>query len=378
MRMALFPKTPFIAVLICIISVLSFAPVRAEETIKIASIYAHTGVAVKSNEPSVMGVRLGVQEINSRGGLLGKKLELIEIDNMSTPIGSKVAAVKAVRANVTAIIGAAWSSHSIAIARVAQANKIPMISNISTNPDVTKIGDYIFRVCFTDSFQGRVMATFARKDLNAATAVIFVDMTSNYSKGLAEEFLKNFEKMGGTVLLQFHYRQKQENFRYSISRAKDLAPDVLFIPGYDESGLIIKEAVKAGLNAIPLGGDGWGDIESFFLIGWESKEGYYSTHWMENIESDLSRNFVKKYGQADDHIHAAAPLGYDAVLVLADAIRRAGSTDRAKIRDALAKTSNFQGVTGIISFNTQGDPIKNAVIMKITDGRSYYLKSVQP
>jgi len=378
MQRDVFPKTPFIAVLICIISVLSFAPVRAEETIKIASIYAYTGAAAKANASSVMGVRFGIQEVNSRGGVLAKELELIEIDNMSTPIGSKVAAVKAVKANVTAIIGATWSSHSIAIARVAQANKIPMITNISTNPEVTKIGDYIFRVCFTDLFQGRVMASFARKDLNAATAVIFVDMTSHYSMGLAEEFLKNFEKIGGNVLLQFHYKQKQENFRYSILRAKSMAPDVLFIPGYYESGLIIKEAIKAGLKAIPLGGDGWG-LEDFFLMGGgESKEGYYSTHWMEDIESDISRNFVKKYRQTDDHIFAETPLGYDAVLLLADAIRRAGSTDRAKIRDALAKTENFEGVTGMISINIHGDPVKSAVIMKITDGRSYYLKSVHP
>jgi len=350
----------------------------AEETIRIASIYPHTGIAAEANAPSIRGVRFGVQEVNSRGSILGKKLELIEFDNISTPIGSKVAAVKAVNSNLTAIIGCAWSSNSIAVARVAQVSKIPMITNISTNPDLTKIGDYIFRVCFTDPFQGLVMARFAREDLNAETAVIFIDITSDYSMGLAEEFQKNFHNMGGKILQDFHYRKKQENFLFSIEQARNLTPDVIFLPGHYEAGHIIGEALKGGLTAIPLGGDGWGPEVFFQMGGRNSKEGYYSNHWSKDIKSELSRDFVKNYVQTNDLNHSSAALAYDAVLLLADAIRRAGSADRARVRDALAETVNFEGVTGRISFDKQGDPVKSAVIMKISSGVSYYLKSIQP
>lgn len=377
MRQTIFQKLSVIACVTGIIPFLFVFPVLAEETIKIASIYAHTGTAAKTNRFSIDGIRLGVREINSRGGVLGKELKLIEFDNMSTPIGSKVAADKAVRAKVTAIIGAAWSSHSIAIANVAQAKKIPMISNISTNVKVTRIGDYIFRVCYIDPYQGRVMARFARKDLSAATAAVFVKLTSDYSMGLADEFQKSFTKLNGKVVIELQYKEKQENFHDSILRAKKVAPDVLFIPGHHESGLIIKEAVNSGLSAIPLGGDGW-DFESFFLMGGnKTKEGYYCTHWSEDVTHQTSRDFRKKYLQSA-HPSAAVALGYDAVLFLAEAIRRAGSIDRNKIRDTLANTRGFQGVTGTISIDDKGDPSKSAVIMKITNGRSHYFKSIDP
>lgn len=362
---------------ICLGLVLNIFSARAEETVKFASIYAHSGPAAKSNAPSITGVRFGITEVNSRGGVLGKKIELIEIDNISTPIGSKVAADKAVKLNVTAIIGAAWSSHSIAVARVAQANQIPMISDASTNIKVTRIGDYIFRACYTDPFQGLIMAQFARKDLHAATAVTFVDLTSDYSIGLAHEFRKNFEKLGGRILLEAPYKHKQESFEGPVLKAKQVRPDVLFIPGHDESALIIKAAIKAGMTAVPIGGDGWGDEHFFLAGGKEIKKGYYGTHWSEDIKTEPSQYFVKKYLKTQ-YIHTATALGYDAVLLMADAIERAGTTERSKIREALAKTENFQGVTGSISFNPHGDPTKSAVIMEITGGRRHFLKRIEP
>lgn len=349
-------------------------PAVAAESVKVASIFGFTGVAVQANEASARGVRIGVKEINERGGVLGRRLELVEIDNRSTPIGSKVAADRAVKENVVAIVGPSWSSHSIAVAGVAQANKIPMISNFSTNEKVTRVGDYIFRVCFTDGFQGFVMAKFAREDLNARTAVLFVNLTSDYSMGLAKEFRKNYEALGGKVLLELHYKYKQEDFTDLILKAKKLNPDVLFIPGHDESGLIIKHAVNAGLNAIPIGGDGWA-AESFYRKG--AKRGYYSTHWSQEVLNESSQRFVQRY-KDDKKLDSGEALGYDAVMLLADAINRAGSIEREKIRDALASTENFQGVTGSITFDSSGDPIKSAVIIMVQDGKPRFLKSILP
>jgi branched-chain amino acid transport system substrate-binding protein len=350
---------------------------RAEETVTIASIYAHSGIAAMQNAPSIRGVRLGVQDLNNRGGVLGKKIELIEIDNRSTPIGSKVAADKAVGRNVSAIIGAAWSSHSIAIAKVAQAQGVPMITSVSTNTKITRIGDFVFRACYSDAFQGRVLARFSREDLNAKSVVIFMDITSDYSMELTREFRGFFEKMGGEIPLELHYKHRKEDFRPLVLLAKKATPDVVFMSGHDESALILKEAAGAGLRAVPVGGDAFG-TESFYVKGGNAlKRAYYSTHWAEGLEGPFSRNFVKAHKKGSV-ITAQEALGYDAVFLMADAIERAGSTDRRRIRDALALTRAFQGVSGSISFNENGDPIKGAVIMEIIDGRSHYLKSVYP
>ena len=367
----------YISIQVVILFALPMSQVQAEGKIKIASIYSFSGVAAQTNEPSIRGVRHGVQEVNSRGGVLGKKIELIEFDNKSTPIGSKVAADKAVKANVSAIIGAAYSSHTIAIAKVAQANNIPMITNVSTNTMVTQIGDYIFRVCYSDPFQGEVMATFCRQELKVSTAVIFVDLTSDYSMELSNEFQRCFEKRGGKTLAKLTYKHSQRSYHHLVLQAKKMNPDALFIPGYDESALIIKNALGAGIKAIPLGGDGW-ESSSFFNSGGVAlKRGYYCTHWAEEVGNEISRQYVKKY-KKNEQIKASEVLAYDAVLLLVDAINRAGSTDRGKIRDALAKTKGFKGVTGTITFNDKRDPIKNAVIMKIKDGCGYYFKSVRP
>jgi len=367
----------YIAIPTLIFSVLSIAQVQAEEKIKIASIYAFSGVAAQTNEPSIRGVRHGVQEVNSSGGVLGKKIKLIEFDNKSTPIGSKVAADMAVKANVSAIIGAAYSSHTLAIAKVAQANHIPMITNISTITKITRIGEYIFRVCYTDSFQGEVMAAFCREELKASTVVIFVDLTSDYSMKLSNEFQRSFEKRGGKILDILSYKQKERSYRHLVLQAKKMNPGALFIPGYDESALIIKKALDVGLKAIPLGGDGWESSTFFNKGGAALKRGYYCTHWAEEVGNKISKRYIKKY-KKNEQIRASEVLAYDAVLLLSDAIKKAGSTDRIKIRDALAKTKGFKGVTGTITFNSKGDPIKNAVIMKIIDDRKYFFKSYKP
>ena len=348
-----------------------------KEPIPVAAIFSVTGPAAEANAPSILGVRFAVDEINQSGGIGGRPLNLLLLDNRSTPIGSKVAADQAVAARVAAIIGASWSSHSIAVAQVAQAAKIPMISNISTNARVTEIGDYIFRACFIDPFQGLVMARFARLDLKAETAAVMIDITSDYSMGLAQEFARNFTRQGGRISKEFNYKQKQEEFSAELTEIKLQSPDVLFIPGHDESGRIVKQAREAGIDTVFLGGDGW-DAVSFLENGGNTLGlGYYCTHWSPQVDNPTSRRFVARYGEITD-LNANTALGYDAVYLLADAIGRAGSLDGAKIRDALAATRNFQGVTGIINLEQNGNPVKSAVIMKIEQGKPSFLKLVSP
>jgi branched-chain amino acid transport system substrate-binding protein len=347
----------------------------AESPIKIAAIFSLTGPAAAANAASLEGVRWAVEEINVAGGVLGRKLELIELDNLGTPIGSKVAADLAAEMRVAAILGPSWSSHSMAVARVAQAHKIPMISNVSTHPDLTRIGDCIFRVCYDDALQGRALAQFARTHLNARSAVICLDMASDYSMGLGNSFASAFEMLGGQVLKRIAYKPRQSNFRQTAALIKEFEPDLLFVPGYDESGAIISEAIRMGVRAIPLGGDGW-DSELFFQKGGHRiAEGYFSTHWSGAIQESRSLAFVSKFAGRGALV-AQAALSYDATHVLVDAMRRAGITHGDALRAALAETRDFKGVTGRITFDQQGDPLKSLVIMRIVNGRPDYLTQV--
>jgi branched-chain amino acid transport system substrate-binding protein len=363
--------------LFILIFLLPFSAAFASDSIKIAAIYAFSGPAAEANHSSVRGVRLAVDEINAAGGIAGRTIDLLELDNQSSPIGSKVAADAAVKADVITIIGAAYSSHSMAVAKVAQNHGIPMITNVSTNPAVTRVGDYIFRVCFNDIFQGRMMATFARKEINIDKVVTIYDMSSDYSIGIAATFEQTFSRLNGVILARIPYKARQPNFRDIISLIHSTRPDGVFFAGHYESGRIIAEAIKDGMTAVPLGGDGWDEPIFYEMGGKLIKLGYFSTHWHKDIETAASRRFVARYDK-DGNLWSSTALAYDAVHLLADAIKRAGTTNRAAVRNELAHTRNFKGVTGAISFDANGDPIKSGVIMQIKDGVPVYLKRVDP
>lgn len=351
------------------------APGNAAETIEIAAIYALTGEAAGTNAPSVLGVRIGVDEINARGGILGRELQLQVYDNQSTPIGSHLAAQQAADSQAVAIIGASWSPHSLPIAKVAQARGLPMISNHSTDLQVTRVGNYIFRVCFTDEVQGAALARFAREDLKASTATLFVNLASEYSTGISQVFQKHFEQSGGRVILVREYKSRQRDFADLIRDAGRARADVLFLSGYDESGSIAGLAQDKGVESISLGGDGCANPSFLTKGGNRLKRAYYSTHWAPSLDS--SREFTARYGSMTNFGTGTA-LAYDAIMVLSDAIKRAGSLDRAKIRAALAETRSFEGVTGTISFDGHGDPVKSVIIMEIRNGRPIYLKTLAP
>jgi branched-chain amino acid transport system substrate-binding protein len=349
----------------------------AQRRIQIATILASSGPAAAADAPSLQGVRWAVSEINAAGGVLGRPLEVIAFDTRSTPIGAKVAAEQAAASFALAIIGPGFSSQALAAARVAQAKSIAMISNTATIPALTRMGNYIFRVCFSDDQQARVMGQFAYQTLNYRNVVTMVDISSDYSLGLVEMFEEAFLQQGGIILSRTRYKARQSNFRNIVKRAKRANPDAVFIGGHDESARIIIEADHYGLEAVPLGGDGW-DTASFYHLGGKNiRHGYYTTHWHEAVDTETSKKFVARY-RTDDILLAPTALSYDAVKLLAESIERAGSTDRSAIRDALANTRQFKGVTGTLSFNKYGDPIKTIILIKISDGHPYFLKQVRP
>ena len=351
--------------------------VYMSDMIKIAAIYATTGIAARSNGPSLTGVRLAVDEINETGGILGKKIDLIDLDNKSTAIGSKAAAEEAVRQHVEAIIGAAWSSHSLSIAEIAQKYKIPMITNISTHPEVTKKGDYIFRVCFTDPYQGKILAEFARNDLNAKTADIITNVSNDYSIGLSRNFIDVFTSFGGKIITELHYVQKETDFTELVKIVKKDDPDIVFIPGHYESVLIANELHKAAIRAIPLGGDGWITDNYYSMGGGNIPIAYYTEHWSKDAKNQMLKNFMDRY-EKKYNPDSQMVLSYDAVMLFKDAVLRAGSFDRIKIKDALAHTKAYHGLTGMITLDENGDPQKSVVIFKIENGEPHYLKTINP
>lgn len=348
-----------------------------DKPLNIAAIFSLTGFAANPNRSSVLGTRLAVDEINRSGGLLGHNLNLIFLDNMSTPIGASLAANQAAVAEVVGIIGAQWSSHSLAIAEVAQQNRIPMISNYSTHPKLTAIGEYIFRVCYNDNLQGKVMAEFARRDLNANTASVFVDLASDYSLALSKIFRSHFESLGGRVVREIEYKAKNENYDGLVEPAMGAEADVVFLSGHEEGGIIARKLQEAGIQGVLLGGDGWGDETFWTLGGRDLKKGFFCDHWSEFSDRKQSREFIAKYSQRRDFGTGAA-LAYDAVMVLARAVEKAGSIEGPKVARSLSGLETYEGVTGSIKFDAQGDPLKSAVIMEIKDGQPHYLKTLSP
>lgn len=352
----------------------------AKGPVKLAAIFAKTGIAREFDAPLFKAARLAVETVNARGGVLGRKVVMVEFDNQGTPIGSKIAAKRAVRAKVAGVIGASWSSHSIAMAPVLQKAHIPMISPMSTNPSVTTLGEYIFRVCFTDTFQGQVMAHFAHSDLKAATAVVLTNLSEKYSVTLGTYFALTFSGEGGKVLWQGGYLGKSVDFSKVLQKVRELKPDVVFVPGYErDSGLLIKQAAAMGVKTVFLGGDAW-DSRTAEVAGPAIEGSYYSTFWHPQVERAQSRKMVsayqKRYGRIDS---SGAPLTYDAVLLMIDAIARAGGTSGPKVRAALAATKGFVGATGRIRFDANGDPLnKPAVIMQRRNGAWVYVKTVTP
>ncbi len=353
-------------------------PTMAQESpVTVAAVLSTTGIAAPHNRPLIPLIELAVDEINSQGGLLGHPLKLMLIDNHSSPLGSTKAARKAMENNAIAVIGAHWSSHSLAMAPLLQEAGIPMIS-LSTSPGITLTGNYIFSVNFNDIFQGQMVAKFARETLHAANAVVLKNLNEAYSMTLAEYFSKEFKKMGGKIILESGYKGNTVDFQDIISRIKTAQPDVVFIPGYSrDSGFFIRQTISQGLYSIFIGADAWDDIHRY---AGDALEGSYCTAvWHPRQNTPPSDHLKERYQYQyhSDKINFSAVPWYDAFMLLRDAVNRAQSLDKIKIRKALAATRGFQGASGTITFNKNGDPVgKKIMILKYENKKPVYFKTM--
>ncbi|HEX8368397.1 MAG TPA: ABC transporter substrate-binding protein [Pyrinomonadaceae bacterium] len=345
------------------------------DTIRIGVYGDTTGATSSFGQSTKNGIQLAFEEINAAGGVNGKKLEMVFEDDQGTPEKAKTVISKLINQDkVVAVLGEVASSNSLAAAPVAQEAKIPMITPSSTNPKVTEIGDYISRVCFIDPFQGAVMAKFASNTLGAKTAAILGDNSSDYSKGLTQFFEQEFTKLGGRIITKQTYAQRDQDFKAQLTQMRDQKPDVIYIPGYySEVGIIAKQARELGMNQPLLGGDGWDSPELWKLGGAALSPAYISNHYSADNPAPEIQNFVKtyqaKFSVAPDSL---AALAYDSAKVLADAIKRAGGTDSAKLRDAINSTKDFKGVTGTITLDSSRNAVKSAVVLSLDPAGSKF------
>jgi branched-chain amino acid transport system substrate-binding protein len=340
-----------------------------------------TGRTSNFGQSTKNGVEMAVDEINKAGGINGRQIKVLSEDDEGRPEKAATVVTKLIdQDRVVALVGEVASGNSLAAAPKAQAAKVPMISPSSTNPAVTQVGDYIFRVCFIDPFQGEVMAKFAANTLKAKKAAIMLDFNSPYSRGLTEFFESSFTKLGGQVVTKQSYTQGDRDYKGQLTSIRSLNPDVIYVPGYyGEVGVIAKQAKQLGITQPLLGGDGW-DAPQLWELGGDALNGdFISNHYSVEDPSPAIQKFVgdfkSRYNIAPD---ALAALGYDAMRVLADAIKRAGTTEGAKLRDAIAATKDFAGVTGVISINAERNAVKPAVVLKLQGGKYEYQETINP
>lgn len=373
------PRHIFAAALLLATSALTL---RAADTIRVGEVASLTGKEATFGQSSHKGTLLAIEEINAAGGVLGRKIELLTEDNQSKTGESVTIAKKLISRNkVVALLGEVASSRSLEIAPVAQALKIPMISPASTNPKVTQIGNYVFRVCFIDPFQGTVMAKFARTTLKADRVAVLTSVSSAYSDGLSRYFKQHFAELGGTIAIEQKFSEGDKDFKAQLTAIKAANVDAIFVPAYyTEAALITKQARELGLSLPLFGGDGW-EAPQLIEIGGKAIDGiYYSTHYSPENDSPEVRSFVEKYKQrwGGEVPDAMAALGYDSAGILADAIKRAGTTKNTKLRDAVAATRDYVGVTGKTTIDPDRNASKAASIVTVEDGKFKFLQTVAP
>ena len=351
-------------------------------TIEIGYFGDLTGPTFNFGQSAINGVLMAASEINQAGGINGRKIDIVIEDDKGSPEEAARLTAKLVdQDKVVAIIAGGTSGNSRAAAPKAQASHIPLISPSSTDPAVTQTGNYIFRACFVDTFQGEVMASFAVNTLKAQKAAILTDFNSTYSKGLTDYFKLSFGRLGGIIVSEQTYTQGDADFKGQLSTIRSAEPDVIYIPGYyGDVALIAKQARMIGLTQALLGGDGW-DAPELWQIGGDALNGaYISTHYSADNPSPEIQQFVELYKQRYGNLlpDAHAALAYDAARILFAAIARTGSSDGDKLREALSQTKNFNGVTGVISMDANRNAVKPAVVLKLEDLKSIYQETIQP
>lgn len=360
----------------------------ADDTIKIGGLLEMTGGSASFGISSKNAIDLALKKVNEKGVLGGKKLALVVADNKSEASEATNGMQKLISQDkVVAVIGPNLSSAAIAAGTINNASKVASITPMGTNPDVTvdpktqKTREYSFRTCFIDPFQGTVMANYAVKELNVKKAAILVDNTSDYAKGLSQFFKENFVKLGGAVVAEEAYLQKDTDFKATLTKIKATSPDFIYIPGYyQEVGLIVKQAREMGINVIMAGGDGWDSAKLPEIAGKKALNNtMFSSLYSPDDASDLNKAFVTEYKKAyNTNPDVFAALAYDSALLVVKAIEDAKSAEPAKIAAAMAKISGFKGVSGEVTFNEQHNPIKSAVIIEHKDGVQTFKAKVNP
>lgn len=361
---------------------------KKADTIKVGANLEMTGGSASYGISSKNAIELAFKEINEKGGINGEQLELVVADNKSEAAEATNAMQKLVsQDNVVAVIGPNLSSSVIAASAINNSAKVLDIAPMATNPYVTvdqasgKTKDFNYRTCFIDPFQGTVMAKFATAELGVGNAAILIDNSSDYAKGLAQFFKENFVKEGGAVTAEESYLQKDTDFKATLTKIKATNPDFLYVPGYyQEVGLIVKQARELGMNMPIAGGDGWDSAKMPEIAGAAALNNtYFSSLYSPEDSSDINKNFVaayeKAYGQKPD---VFAALSYDSALLVAEAIKNAGSTEPAKISEAMAKINGFSGVSGSVTFDDKHNPVKSAVILEYKDGAQSLKTKINP
>jgi branched-chain amino acid transport system substrate-binding protein len=350
-------------------------------TVKIGEVDPLTGGVSQFGIGCHQGFVLAFEEINGEGGILGQKIELVTEDDQSKPGQSATAVRKLITQDkVVAILGDATSSATLEAAPIAQSDKIPMITPTATNPRITEVGDFIFRVCFLDEFQGRVLAKFAREKLKAQRIFTLTDVKQDYSVDLLKFFKDEFTKLGGTIVGEQSYSTGDIDFRAQLTPIRGTKPDAVYVPGYyQEVALIVKQGRQIGLTMPFIGCDGWAN-QALVTIGGKAIDGcFFTNHFSPDDQSPIVKSFVAKYqdkyGALPDTFSA---LGYDAARLLADALKRAGSTDSSALREALAKTQAFPGVTGQISIDANRNASKPGLIVTVKDGKFVIAEKIAP
>lgn len=359
-----------------------------EDTIKLGVNLELSGAVASYGQSLESGIDLAVGEINKAGGIDGKKIETVKVDNKSDLTEATNAALKLITQDkVTAIIGAATSGDTVAQVQIANDKKTVLLTPSGTAPNVTvnddgSVNDYAFRTSFIDPFQGTVAANFATNDLKIKKAAIFADSASDYAKGLAASFKETFKGNGGSIVSEEAYVAKDTDFSSTLTRIKAKNPDFIFIPGYyEEVGLIIKQAREMGITVPFMGADGWDSPKLVDLAGKDALNNTYITnHYSSQDPDEKIQKFVTAYKKEnkDKSPDAFNALGYDSVYLLKDAIERADSTDSEKIKDALAETKDLSLITGVVSIDENHNPIKSATVLEYKDGQQKFKTKVNP
>jgi len=350
-------------------------------TIKIGANYELSGAVATYGSDSLKGFKMAIDEVNKAGGVLGKQLEVVSKDNKSDPAQATSAEQTLMsQEKVVLSVGPATSGNFRASIPVAQSHQIPIISSSATaDDDITvdaktnKVRDYVFRTCFTDSFQGKIMANYASNTLNAKSAVIYADSSSDYAKGLAANFKTQFTKNGGQIVGESAYTAGDQDFNAVLTSLKSKQFDVMFVPGYyQEAGLIIKQARQLGLTQPILGADGFDSPELANIAGAaNANDVYFSDHYSSLDKSDAVQNFINDYKSQNNgqDPNAFIAMGYDLGKYVADVIKRANSTDSKEIAKALASTKDFTGATGTFSVGPDHNVVKSAVVIEMQGGK---------